>query len=298
MIKVHSYCSYKHSPLGFVYGSFEVKGKDVDNADYYLSGDNNVIVQTAFENGIIRRLCGKIPNSSDYIFLVRKLKHNYGNNHPDIGREVQMNFGFEFDSFEEFQSFTSGFLCVEKQDAQSLYEQLADCIIPDETVETYKYKILKNRFNTWIDTIKKQLSDNDSELFKRYKKQICITTSSTVTDYTEEICNLFNFPNSINNNPVDFCRDKNTANYFYPIKKKFQFSKNPQQYLSPQKKKKHPIMALMITIIFIVIFFFYGMHSSNSSKKKPIQSGINTTGTIMMIDNNILMIDLDRLIIF
>ena len=58
MIKIHSYCSYKHSPSGFVYGSFLV-GEKADNSDYCPSEENNAnIVQTAFENGIIRRLCG------------------------------------------------------------------------------------------------------------------------------------------------------------------------------------------------------------------------------------------------
>jgi hypothetical protein len=283
VIKIHSYCSYKHSPSGFVYGSFLV-GEKADNSDYCPSEENNAnIVQTAFENGIIRRLCGKIPDSYRYIFLVRKLKYNYGNDHSDIGREVQMNFGFEFDSFDEFLSFVCGFINAEEQDAQTLYHQLADCVIPDESVKTYKYRISKKTLDLWIASIKQPLSNNENEQYKKYKKGIYITASSTSTDYTEEISSLFEFPNTINEQPVELCREKNTANYYYPLKKKSQFSKKWTQV------RIKPIIVVALILIGLLAFALW----KNSSKKQTNLSNkmtIPIEKTMMVDDQQIVFI--------
>lgn len=286
MIKVHSYCSYKHSPSGFVYGSFEV-GEKTDNADYYLSDENNnSIVQTAFENGIIRRLCGKIPDSHNYIFLIRKLKYNYGNDHSDIGREVQMNFAFEFDSFSEFLSFICGYYSNEEQDAPALNHQLADCIIPDKSVDTYKYRISKNALTSWITSIKQPLSNVENEQNKKYKNSIYITASSANTDYTEQIQDLFKFPNLISEQPVELRRENNSANYYYPIKKKIQFSKKQQQVkeqrknLGGQKKKIYLLILIIVIMVVALLVVICGILSSSQQN----QSEINSIRTVMTND--------------
>ena len=115
MIIVHVYCSYKSSPIGFAYGTFEFM-PDNDDANYYLSNANkNQFVLSSFEDGKIRRASGKCPGSSKYLFLVRKLKYDYGLSHTDFGRDVDMNFAFEFDSYDEYRRFSTNFLNFEKQ---------------------------------------------------------------------------------------------------------------------------------------------------------------------------------------
>ena len=260
MIIVHSYCSYKHSPSGFVYGSFVVD--ETNNTDYYLSDSNNAeIVQIAFENGIIRRLCGKRPDSESFIFLVRKLKYNYGNDYSDIGREVQMNLGFEFDSSDEFLSFVCGFCKTEESDAPALYKQLADCVIPDKSVEPYNYRISKRIIDSWIDSIKQPLSNDENKQFSKYKNRIYITAASSSTDYTEEIRALFSFPDSINGRFVEFCREESSPKYYYPHYS--QKKKNIQQNGLAYQKKRIQLLVLIVLVLIILSLLLLIFCSAN-----------------------------------
>ncbi len=284
MIKVHSYCTYSNSHAGFVYGSFVI-GENADNTDYCLSEENNAnIVQIAFENGIIRRLCGKIPSSYNYIYLIRKLKYNYGNDHSDIGREVQMNFGFEFDSYDEFLSFVFGFNNAEEQDAQTLYHQLADCVVPDKSIEIYQYRISKDTLDSWIQSIKQPLSNDENEQYKKYKKGIYITASSTSTDYTKEISSLFGFPSIINEQAVELCREENTANYYYPLKKKGQFSKKWTQV------RIKPIIVVVLILIGLLAFALW-KNSSKQQTNLSIKMTIPIEETMMVDDQQLVFIE-------
>ncbi len=257
MITVHSYCSYKNSPSGFVYGSFKID-EPADNDSYLLSDKyNRPFVRSAFECGIIRRVSGKIPNSSKYIFLVRKLKYDYGNDHDDVGREVQMNFAFEFDTFDEFSSFVSGYSNAESQNASALYKHLADCIIPDTGIETYKYRISKGEFESWIELI----SQGSSQKQDKFRDRICITTSSKSTDYTENISKIFNFPYAVNGEPVEWCRNEATGDYVYPCKKK---------PLDRWKSKLRPILLVTVLVLFVLVLILlslFGIHTKDADKK-------------------------------
>ncbi len=273
MITVHSYCSYKHSPSGFVYGSFRFEESAAADS-YRLSNDNNIpVVRSAFENGIIRKVCGKIPGSSKYVFLVRKLKHGYGNAHDDIGREVQMNFAFEFDSFDEFHSFASGYLNAEKQDAAVLYKKLADCIIPDKSIENYNYRIPMAAFNSWIKSIK-QHSTAGQEL-NDCKESICITTSSKSMDYTEEIKKIFNFPPAVNGQSVELCRIADTSDYRYPCKKK-QFCRNPRMLTIGAVG----LLILLVMLVMVLTLFGISGRHTKGTDKKPVNAK-NTSEIVM-----------------
>lgn len=67
MIRVHTYCSYKLSPSGFQYGTFDIID-DPKEGMYYLSDENkNSIVSSAFDYSIVKRLKGKLPKKNTFI---------------------------------------------------------------------------------------------------------------------------------------------------------------------------------------------------------------------------------------
>lgn len=218
MIIIHSYCTYKFSAIGFVYGSYEYKDNlDKDMPFYKLTTSyNNPFVVSLFESGRIRRACGKLPENKNYIFLVKKMKYDYGLKHEAIGRDVDMNFAFEFDNFNEFKAFATGFDKAEKQDPKQLYKELADCICPDKSDVSYKQSINKEKFDKWF---KKIIKTEPSVEYNNLMEKIKITASSSQVDYSQDITDICHLKTELNGEAVTIEKIKESADYIYPVKK-------------------------------------------------------------------------------
>lgn len=219
MIKVHVYCSYKLSSSGFQYGVFEYLPYE-DKKSYLLSDEKKLpIISSSFNYGIVKRVIGKLPNEKKYIFLFKKLSYVYDKEHEDVGGDVMMNMAFEFDKFKEFSLFVSSFESEEKNNKEKLAEELADCIQPDISIETYKLSINKTKFDIWLQ---EKLSGKENDNHKRYNDKILIFTNSKETDYKAELQNdIYRFPETNNDGNIigiDNYKEKKDC-YYYPAKK-------------------------------------------------------------------------------
>lgn len=215
MLKVHAYCSYKLSPSGYNYGTFS-RG-DASDEFYELSSEGkSEIVAKAFETNYISKLSGKIPDSCNYIFLIRKYKHSY-DNHDDFGKTVYINIAFEFDIYNEYNRFIASFGDVEYG---CMCERLADFIVPDSSVSLFALKINKARFDKFMEEM--LVSDPIKDV---NKECIEITTISSSVDYHNKICDLFSFD-------ADRLSRGYGGSYVYTEKKaaqKKQYSQKPHQ---------------------------------------------------------------------
>lgn len=220
MITVHVFCSYKLSSLGFQYGTF-VYSPDESGDYYYLSDQYKIpFISTSFNYDLIRRVCGKLPLETDnnnYIFLFKKISYVYGEEHEETGKDVTVNMAFEFDDFSEFSVFASAFLNEEKQDMKKLAKELANCVIPDVSVEKYKLLISKKYFDIWVkDKLQYIKVDSDCNL----KKEIKITVISSQSDYCSELIDYYHFQEYSEDKKVyGLIRKGDTADYYYPKKK-------------------------------------------------------------------------------
>lgn len=212
MIIVHSYCSYKMSQLGFVYGTFAIDDMTVEGR-YFLSDKyNDSVISNSFVNGNVTGVYGRIPGKKErYIFMVKTLYYDYGTEHDNFGRTVSMNLAFEFDDYNEFNRFW----CAFGSASSDLHgKELANCLIPDVSVGTYRLTFDKNCLNKWLSSKMSACSINDSGL----KDKLMITTVSDSTDYTEELNRLYNFPSVYKNSEVEIGRCDGKE-YEYPKKK-------------------------------------------------------------------------------
>ena len=75
-MKVYTYCSFDGSKVGFQMGTFRPDSSPSDG--YYIPEPKgiNSTVRKAFENGIIRRIYGKLPKDNSYVVMVKGIKSN------------------------------------------------------------------------------------------------------------------------------------------------------------------------------------------------------------------------------
>ncbi len=240
MITVHVFCSYKLSSSGFQYGTF-VYNPDENGEYYYLSDQyKSSFISTSFNYDLVRRVCGKLPadtSNQSYIFLFKKISYVYGDEHEETGKDVTMNMAFEFDDFSEFSVFISAFVKEEKQNIKKLSHELANCIIPDFSVEKYKLSINKKYFDIWMkDKLQSIKINKDSDL----KKEIRITVLSNQSDYCKELIDYYHFHEYNEGKKIYGLKRKGeTADYYYPKKKERQEASSPTKILRILNKLLH-----------------------------------------------------------
>lgn len=251
MVRVHTYCSYKLSPSGFQYGTFDVTD-DVIEGMYYLSDKNkDCVVSSAFDYSIIKRLKGKIPQKKTFIFLFKKIFYTYDNEHDDVGGDVSINMAFEFDDYKKFIEFSNGFENYEKNEPLELARLLADCIVPDISVTKYKLTIHKKKFNDWLKLIIHNKENIDSTQSKRLHCRLEIITDSCEKNlYSDDLQEIFNF-DTINENgdEVGIKYLENTM-YIYPAKKKERSIKMP---LTWQRVSRNLLLKVLILAVVLII---------------------------------------------
>lgn len=265
MIRVHTYCSYKLSPSGFQYGTFDITD-DTNDGMYYLSDKNkDSVVSSAFNYGIVKRLKGKIPKKNTFIFLFKNISYTYDSEHDDFGGDVALNMAFEFDDYKQFVLFSNVFESHEKNGPLVLAKSLADCIVPDILITKYKLSINKKNIDDWlklmIDSHNQQNIGNDQSRLQ-YKLGI-ITDSYEKNIYCNELQEIFNFDTTNENGDELKIAYLEDAMYIYPDKKKD--ATHQRSKVKPNLLLKIFTMALIVgVIVTLMIIISKSKHSENS----------------------------------
>jgi hypothetical protein len=169
-MKAYIYCSYKFSPSGFQMGKIEYNSSAVD--DYIPSGNAlNRLVVTAFEQGIVSKVYGFIPDSSTYIYLVKDMKkcNVIDKNEGEI--DIYMNLAFEFDNYDDYKNFSANFNSLS---VEQVADECSKFIVPDRAVKTYALKVKSSPFNAFIEKMLKSVSGNTLD-----EKNICVEVISS-----------------------------------------------------------------------------------------------------------------------
>lgn len=262
MIRVHAYCSYKLSPSGFQYGTFDITD-DVNEEMYYLSDENkDAIVSSAFDYSIVKRLKGKIPKKSTYVFLFKKISHAYDSEHDDVGGDVSLNMAFEFDDYKQFVLFSNAFESYEKNEPLELAKILADCIAPDISITKYKLSIQKKIFDVWLRSMIDNQQSIETERSRLQWQLGIITDSNEKNLYSNDLQEIFNFDTINENGDEVGIKHLEGAMYIYPAKKKESFQ--VRKSLPPKQKSNRLLKILVITLIVTLIVVLLIMISINN----------------------------------
>ena len=283
MIRVHSYCSYKLSPSGFQYGTFEITD-DAAGDMYYLSDEKkDFIVSSAFDYGIVKRLKGKLPKKHTFIFLFKKISYTYDGKHDDVGGDVAMNMAFEFDDYKQFVSFSNGFENYEEKQPLELARLLADCIVPDISIKRYKLSIRKKNIDDWLSQmISSQQSIETDQPRLRVQLGI-ITDSNEKRLYCDELQEIFDF-DTINGdgNEVGIMYLEG-ATYVYPVKKKEMSSLNQplQQRAGGSLLLKILVVAFIVGLIVILMMMLSKNKHYENRETAPMLSIKNYSDAVI-----------------
>ena len=220
MIRVHAYCSYKLSPSGFQYGTFDITD-DANEGMYNLSDENkDAIISSAFDYSIVKRLKGKIPKKSTFVFLFKKVSYTYDSEHDDVGGDVSLNMAFEFDDYKQFVLFSNGFESYEKNEPLELAKILADCIAPDISITKYKLSIHKKNFDDWLRLMIDNQQDIETDQSRLQWQLGIITDSNEKNLYSNDLQEIFNFDTITENGDEVGIKHLEGAMYIYPSKKR------------------------------------------------------------------------------
>lgn len=146
------YCSYKFSPSGFQIGVIDTEKKS-DNFYIPKTLEGNALdnfITKALEQGFIKKVFGKEPDSGKYIFLVKKLQQNNIEDANEGTIDIYMNFVFVFDNAKDFAAFSVNF-----DNLNDAAERCAAFIIPDRNIETFALKIDAEKFNSFVEEMLK-----------------------------------------------------------------------------------------------------------------------------------------------
>lgn len=226
MITVHSYTSYKLSAKGFEYGAFVYDRSQESNENYKLSSSGRSrLADTAFSSGIIRKVCGKIPASSRYIILVKRINHIFQNKKDDFGKDISINIAFEFDEPEQFSRFTLAFNSALNENPEKLSEEMAGFIRPDPDINYYGYDIDRKRFNCFMEkmlseAVNPDFASENERFLQKYGSSLSMTAISPNTDYTADINRLFGFDSGGEDGfPLEITHSTGSVHYFIAQKK-------------------------------------------------------------------------------
>lgn len=247
MIKTYIYCSYKLSPVGFQLGT--ITYSESFQKEYYIPTRNEItpFVATAFEQGLVKSVWGKIPSTEParYILMVKKLNYSKQSNN-EYGSDLYMNFAFEFDSFEEFKNFKNNIDII-----TDLASQTAEFICPNNTIPEFALKIDANKFNSFIERLLKSNESSKTNTNILNCKQDTFFSLISSSDYTKEIIKIFQLeqPN------------------FSIIKKPnaiYQYTKKKIMLHLEKKILIRIILFLILLVIFLIIQIFLNYHPAKT----------------------------------
>lgn len=203
-MKIYIYCSYQSSPVGFKLGVIQY---DLSNGEYYIPSDKDIepFVQNSFEEGLIKKVYGRIPKIEKYLLLIKKLQ---GMTIDNIS--VYMNFAFEFDDVNEFDTFMNNYRNNYSND-EDLAKILVEAIIPDRNIKDFALKINASILNEFVNKLLIKNERSTSSINNVNKNKLIVESRST-SDYSDKIARLFGIDEI-------FLR-KEDKRYIYPEKKK------------------------------------------------------------------------------
>ena len=245
MLKTYIYCSYKLSPVGFQLGTIEYS--ESPKKEYYIPTHNDItpFVATAFEQGLVKSIYGKIPSTEParYIFMIKKLNYSKQNN-EEFGSDLYMNFAFEFDSFEEFKNFKNNINVI-----TDLASKTAEFICPDNTIPEFALKIDANKFNSFIKRLLKSNESNKTNTNIANCKQDTFFSLISSSDYTKEIAKIFQLEQS------NIIKQSNAI---------YRYTKKKIMLHLEKKILIRIILFLILLVIFLIIQIFLNYHPAKT----------------------------------
>lgn len=214
-ITVHLYCSYNLNGIpqaGFQHGFFVWNSADSRVVDYVLTEDKeskeNSIVQTAFEEGLIKKIKGFYKDR--YWFLVKSLL--FDSSDETCTSDVNINISFEFKDQKLFKRFAEAF-DHEQTDKLGEYnlsirKALADCIsIKKEENNLFGYVIDRQKFDSFMRTMTEEKTPLENSNIERNLEitSVDIVAKYQKKDYSGYFKSQFGFdemPERKENSPV------------------------------------------------------------------------------------------------
>jgi len=176
-MRIYSYSSYKRSPTGFAIGYIE--SSELSGEAYIeLKHCNDEFIEKLFKAGDVKNVYGKIPDSNEYIYMVKKLECSFRNDDNEAAKKY-CNFAFVFDNVTDYIKFKNNF------DSQLLTKLMNEFIVPDGSIETFGLKIQKAALNKFVQCCMKETSSIQS-----VEDHITIEALSTNTDISAALSDL------------------------------------------------------------------------------------------------------------
>ena len=260
MITIHAYCSYRLSPVGYHYGvlRYPVSG----GGDYCAlappeKSPATRFVKTAFDNGFISNVRGKIPGTESYVFLVKRYHHSYPEGHADIGKDVNMNMAFEFDEFNDYKRFATSFYRKLNDDEAELKRKMADLIHPDYAVPDYALNINRENLDAFMSEMLN--AQSDAQPGDPIEKTAFFVLSAQ-KDYCDELTQLF----ALDSVYYGVYRSRsNDKKYMYAKKKALRATGQPNL----------PVWLILILILITLLGVF--LLTLGQKKKIPNQTEVS-----------------------
>lgn len=233
-IKVYTYCSYKFSPVGFKHGAFQLDTEN-SNDEYVVPSSNSTppIVCTCFVQSLIKGAKGKIPDTDEYIILLKGLECDFVNEDGEPSKKYG-NFAFSTDEIESYNNLIN-------VDLNELSKAMNSFLIPDSKAGEAAIKIDTKQFIDFIENVsnKSDSTENPNYLTIRSSSsgdKVIKTLKEEFPEYSVE-------PESVEPESVE----PESKECHYLLKKK---ALNPQKFPMVQYLKS-PIMAIPIIIALI-----------------------------------------------
>ena len=243
-MKVYTYCSYRFSPVGFILGTFEADPEN--SSDGYVvpevDTDKDSVVRKCFEDGLIQKVFGNIPETEEYFILLKKIECDYKN---EDGMSIPKYGNFAFSTTDP-KEYLNMLYNLDKMPPSELAAAMNAFLIPDSKAENVAIRIDMEPFSEFLRRITRQTpSENDKA--PDYLTIDAISSSDKVTNTLRERFSDFDVSPGSNNR--------------YFIKKKQQ---NFPIVLA-QQVKQHPAAAVtatavpLFTVILLLILKFLGI---------------------------------------
>jgi len=230
-IKVYTYCSYKFSPVGFRHGVFQLDTENSNNEYVVPTIDSDIspIIRNCFVEGLIQKATGKIPETTEYIILLKGLECDFVNE-DGMPAKKYGNFAFSTNDPTTYNNLNTN---ISALSMLQLSEAMNSFLIPDSNAGDAAIKIDTKRF---IDFI----------------------LSVSITSHSTESLNEFNIISSSSGDKVIKTLTDRFPEYsvipangnHYQLKKK---SLDTQQCPIVQYVKEHPIIAIPIILALIAV---------------------------------------------
>lgn len=225
-IKVYTYCSYKFSPVGFKHGAFQLDTEN-SNDEYVVPSSNSTppIVCTCFVQSLIKGAEGKIPDTEEYIILLKGLECDFVNEDGEPSKKYG-NFAFSTDEIESYNNLIN-------VDLNELSKAMNSFLIPDSKAGEAAIKIDTKQFIDFIENVSNKSDSTESPNY------LTIRSSSSGDKVIKTLKEEF----------PEYSVEQARKECHYQLKKK---ALNPQTFPMIQYLKS-PIMAIPIIIALISV---------------------------------------------